>query len=129
MAVVISSLVFTKKDIAGNSFVEGYFLVEFRDAGYTPGGEAMDLSSFMRRAEFVQATPASGALDYEARPSYTDYPGNAGSGRVTLHYLRSSLGISIISGTVNIAPAQLRAELLSGVAVSGARAIVHAIGA
>lgn len=169
MSTVVSSLIFTRKDIAGNPHVEGYFLVEFRDARYTPGGESVDLSAYMRRIEFVQTQPVSGILDYEPRPSMTDYPGNAGSGRMTLHYLRSSivtihmsgLGIQILSGqslalsgalisgqgvqsntllsvlfsgllvaitSGSIAPGQIRTEILSGTAVSGTRAVIHALG-
>ena len=157
MAIVVSGIVFTRSDNAGNPWTEGYFLIEFRDARYTPGGEAMDLSAYMRRVEFMHAQPISGALTYEPRPMATDFPGNAGSGRLTLHYVDSGivtlhvsgLPIQILSGSiVSLASGMSNAgsgriglvgsgafnagivttEILSGTAVSGVRAYIHTLG-
>ncbi len=112
MAVVVSSTVFTEKDISGNPHVRGYFLIEFRDATYAAGGESLDLSPYMQRVEYVtQPMIASGAVAVEMRANLPDYPGNAGSGRIQAYYAGSSIvtinmsgiGVSIASGQVLVA--------------------------
>lgn len=157
MAVIISSLLFTKLDINGNRWVDGYLLVEYRDAGYSPGGENIDLTSRFRRVEHIEAFPASGVLDYNPRANYGDLPGNAGSGRLQLFYGGSGnininisgLPVSILSGTILsfasgvmhggsgrlafggsgfINAGQVQTEILSGIAVSGIRAKIYVLG-
>ena len=156
MGVLISPIVRTVRDIQGNEAVDVYSIYEYRDAGIQPGGETIDLSPYMRRAEYIHAQPVSGVFLYEPRPNATDFPGNPGSGRMELYYTGSGLvtvnvsglAITILSGhpflisgfigpvsgriavqgsgsfAVGLAPIQL----LSGTAVSGVRAYVHAFG-
>jgi len=156
LGTLISPIVLTRRDVAGNSFVDVYSIFEYRDAGIQPAGESIDLSSYMRRVEFIHAQPISGAFLYEPRPNATDFPGNAGSGRMELYYIGSGLvtlnvsGIPITivsghpflisgfigpvsgviartaSGAFNASITQI--QVLSGTAVSGARAYVHAFG-
>ena len=152
MGVLISPIVLTRRDVAGNEYVDLYSIYEYRDAGIQPTGEAVDLSAFMRRVENIHAQPVSGVLLYEPRPNATDFPGNAGSGRMELYYLGSGvlqisgLAITIISGHPflvsgfigpvsgriavqgNVNAGLAMAPLLSGTAVSGARAYIHAFG-
>jgi hypothetical protein len=156
VGVLISPIVRTVRDIQGNEAVDVYSIYEYRDAGIQPGGETIDLSPYMRRAEFIHAQPVSGVFLYEARPNATDFPGNPGSGRMELYYTGSGivtlaisgLGIQVTSGqtftvsgvlplisgrlviggsgtfAVGLNPIQL----LSGTAVSGVRAYIHAFG-
>lgn len=164
MGVLISPIVRTSRDIAGNPLVEVYSIFEYQSTGILPTGESIDLSNYMRRVEYVQAQPISGALLHEPRPNASDFPGNAGSGRMELHSTGSGLvtlnisglPIQIVSGaatgvaasglfaTSNVLPALSgrigvvgsgafngyiqRTALLSGTAVSGARAYIHAFG-
>lgn len=100
MATVISSVLFTQTDDRGNRWVNGYFLAEFRDALYTPGGENLNLSSFMRRVDHIAAYPASGVLEYQPRPNYGDFPAQAGSGRMQLWYGGSGIVTLNISGAL-----------------------------
>ena len=158
MGTLISPIVFTKRDIAGNAFTEVLAIYEYRDAGIQPGGEAIDLSAYMRRVEMVTAQAISGALLNDPRPNATDFPGNAGSGRMELYTLGSGLvnvnisglPVSILSGTIiSFASGVMHggsgrlafggsgffnintapnAQLLSGTAVSGTRAYIRAFG-
>ncbi len=103
---VISAIVFTKRDIAGNNWVEAWILWEHTQAGYTPSGENINLTPYFTRVEMAMARPASGALNYSPVPTGGDWPGNAGSGRMSLFYaasgviVASGVGISIASGVV-----------------------------
>ena len=156
MGVLISPIVLTRRDEAGNPFVDLYSIYEYRDAGIQPTGEAVDLSAYMRRVEYLHAQPVSGAFLYEPRPNATDFPGNAGSGRMELYYLGSGLvtlnisglAVNVISGHPFIVSGVIGAmsgrigvtgsgafnasiaqtQILSGTAVSGARAYIHAFG-
>lgn len=156
MAVVISPIVRTMVDGAGNPMTELYGIVEFRDAGHLPAGEAFDLSAYMRRTEYLFMQPISGALYYEPRVVAGDFPGNAGSGRLTLFSLASGIvtlnisgvGISLtsgqtftVSGVLGLISGLLvrgasgafnasldQAQILSGTAISGVRAYFHALG-
>ena len=156
MGVLISPIVFTKRDIAGNQFTEVLSIYEYRDAGLQPGGEAIDLSAYMRRVENIHAQAISGVLLNDPRPNATDFPGNAGSGRMELYTLGSGLvtvnisGLPItilsghpflvsgfigpVSGRLNIGGSGFfnfntaNAQLLSGTAVSGTRAYIRAFG-
>lgn len=111
---IISSIVFTKKDLTGNNWVETWLLWEFTQAGYTPGGENINLTPYFSRVEMAQAQSVSGAIEFTARHNAADLPGNAGSGRVQL--------MRVVSGAGNFI------EVVSGAAVSGARAYIHALG-
>ena len=160
MGTLISPIVLTRRDVQGNEYVDVYSIFEYRDAGIQPTGESIDLSNFMRRVENIHAPPISGALLYDPRPNATDFPGNAGSGRMELHSLVSGivtlnvsgLPIQILSGAISnlsglgglpggitIASGRLgltgsgafnagiqMGSLLSGTAVSGARAYIRA---
>jgi hypothetical protein len=152
VGVLISPIVLTRRDVQGNEFVDLYSIYEYRDAGIQPTGEAIDLSNFMRRVENIHAQPVSGVLLYEPRPNATDFPGNAGSGRMELYYLGSGvlqisgLAITIVSGHPflisgfigpvsgriavqgNVNAGLAMTPVLSGTAVSGARAYIHAFG-
>ena len=158
MGTLISPIVFTRKDDAGNPSVEVLAIFEYRDAGLQPGGESIDLSNYMRRVEMVQAQAISGALLNEPRPNATDFPGNAGSGRMELYTLGSGLvnvnisglPVTILSGTIlSFASGVMHGgsarltfggsgffaintatptQLLSGTAVSGTRAYIRAFG-
>mgnify|MGYP001596690385 FL=1 len=156
MGTLISPLVFTKRDIAGNAFTEVLAIFEYTSAGILPTGESIDLSNFMRRVEMIQAQAISGALLNDPRPNATDFPGNAGSGRMELYTLGSGLvnvnisGLPItilsghpflvsgfigpVSGRLNIGGSGFfnfntaNAQLLSGTAVSGTRAYIRAFG-
>jgi hypothetical protein len=110
MGSIISSLVFTRKDDRGNPITEAYLLWEFRDANYTPGGENINLTSLFRRVEHIAMWPASGALEYNPRPNYGDFPANAGSGRVQLWYSASGIVTLNISG--------LPVQILSGTSLT-----------
>ena len=116
MAVVISATVRTFRDVQGNSQIQGNFLIEFRDATYFAGlGENIDLSPYMQRVEYVTAQPAqllSAAVRYFPQPNYTAYPVLAGSGNIQLFHAVSGL-----------------LEVVSGNAVSGARAVLTVWGA
>ena len=156
MGTLISPIVFTRRDDAGNPHVEVLSIFEYTSAGILPTGESIDLSNFMRRVEYVQATPISGATFFDPRPNATDFPGNAGSGRMELYSPGSGLvtinisglAITIISGhpfliSGFIGPVSGRiavqgsgafnaglvnASLISGTAVSGTRAYIRAFG-
>lgn len=158
MAVIVSSILFAKQDIQGNRYTDGYLLVEFRDTGYMPGGEVIDLTANFNRIEHIEAFPASGALEYNPRVNQGDFPANAGSGRVQAWYLGSGvlnlnisgLPVSILSGTILSfasgimhggsgrlafggsgfvnAGALVPTEVLSGVALSGMRTKLYVLG-
>lgn len=158
MGVIISSILFAKEDIQGNRYTDGYLLYEFRDTGYSPGGEIMDLTNFFTRLEHIEAFPASGALEYNPRVNQGDFPTNAGSGRVQAWYFGSGLlnlnisgiPVSILSGTILSfasgvmhggsgrlafggsgfinAGALVPTEVLSGVALSGMRTKLYVLG-
>lgn len=157
MGTLISPITFTKRDVAGNAFVEVLSIFEYTSAGILPVGESIDLSNYMRRVEMIQAQPISGVFLYEARPNATDFPGNAGSGRMELYYGGSStininisgLPVSILSGTLVSFSSGLshggsgrlafggsgfmnaglaNVQVLSGTAVSGTRAYIRAFG-
>ena len=157
MGVLISPIVRTTRDDAGNPMVDVYAIFEYRDAGILPTGEAIDLSPYMRRTEYIFTGPVSGALLHEPRANATDFPGNAGSGRMELYSMGSGivtlnisgLPIQILSGSIISLASGLnnpgsgrigliasgafnagiqRAALLSGTAVSGVRAYIHAFG-
>ena len=157
MGTIISPIVFTKRDIAGNAFTEVLAIFEYRAAGLLPAGESIDLSPYMRRVEYIQAQAISGVLLNDPRPNATDFPGNAGSGRMELYTLGSGLvnvnisglPVSILSGTIiSFASGAMHggsarltfggsgffnfdtgnAQLLSGTAVSGTRAYIRAFG-
>ena len=156
MAVVISPIVRTIRAEGGHPFTELYGIVEFRDANHAPTGEAFDLSAYMRRVEYIYMQPISGALYYQPRVVGGDYPGNAGSGRLTLYYAGSGivtlnisgLGIQLTSGQTFTVSGVLplisgllvrgasgafnlgidQVQILSGVAISGVRAYFHALG-
>ena len=162
MGTLISPIVLTRRDVQGNEWVDVYSIYEYRDAGISPGGEAIDLTPYMRRVENIHAQPISGILIYEPRPNATDFPGNAGSGRMELWSLGSGivtlnisgLQIQILSGNISnlsglgglpggatIASGRIGVtgsgafnasiqftQILSGTAVSGARAYIHAFG-
>lgn len=164
MGVLISPIVRTTRDDAGNPMVDVYAIYEFRTSGILPTGEFIDLSNYMRRTEYLQTQAISGALLHEPRPNATDFPGNAGSGRLELYSQGSGLvtlnisglQLNILSGqatgvaasgifaTSNLLPAISgrigvvgsgafngyiqRTALLSGTAVSGVRAYIHAFG-
>lgn len=154
MAAVISSLVYTVKDLQGNNRVEGWILCEFREQ-YLPGGVAIDLRSSFRYINTWEATPASGAVYVLPVAADDSYPGaNTQSGRVVVWGLASNaFSVVVLSGTV-IATSGINsglasglrtvvtgisgsieaglntpfAELLSGVQLSGARYKLHVIG-
>ena len=162
MGTLISPIVFTRRDDAGNPWVEVFSIFEYTSAGLLPTGESIDLSPYMRRVENILAQPISGILLYDPRPNATDFPGNAGSGRMELHSLVSGivtlnisgLPIQILSGNISnlsglgglpggatIASGRIgltgsgafnagiqMGSLLSGTAVSGARAYIRAFG-
>ena len=158
MGTIISPRVFTTRDDAGNPEVTVVGIFEYRDAGLQPGGESIDLSPYMRRVEMIFAQPISGALLNDPRPNATDFPGNAGSGRMELYTLGSGLvnvnisglPVSILSGTIiSFASGVMHGgsarltfggsgffaintatptQLLSGTAVSGTRAYIRAFG-
>ena len=159
MAVVISSVLFTKKDVAGNPWTEAWAVIEFRDANYSPGGENLALANEFSRIEYILVTPLSGNNNYRPETNMGDYPTNGGSGRLQLYYMASGsvalnvsgLPIQILSGTTltlasgntasgpfsgrigiaasgNLAVGLLPVEILSGTAVSGTRALIHALG-
>lgn len=164
MGVIVSSLLFTKADIAGVMWTEGWFVAEFRDTGgassgvgYQGGGELFDLSAYYRNLQHWQALPLSGVSAYRPEPNYTDVPtGFPGSARIRLMGLGiSGITVQILSGqqafqSGAILSAQasgqifLRAlsgvlvgdvgtgaaptELLSGVAISGTRVLLHTMG-
>lgn len=119
MGIVVSGIIFTRRDVQGQRYVEAWATVEFRDplSGYRPGGESFDFTvsggAGMRRIERLMVTPVSGVLNpaYQVQPQYADFPGNAGSGRLTIH--------ALLSGAVDI---------ISGISVSGVRANVHILG-
>jgi hypothetical protein len=98
MAVVISSRTVQMIDAVGGRLTQGFFLVEYRDANYTPGGENLVLNSYFRNIEHITAAPASGALEYTPRPNYGDFPTNGGSGRLQLWYSASGLVTLNVSG-------------------------------
>lgn len=125
MGTVISPIVLTRRDVAGNPYVDVYSIFEYTSAGILPTGESLDLSPYMRRVEYLMAQPISGALLHMPRPIATDFPGNAGSGRMGLFYIGS--GTITVSGIVN-AGALTMTAVLSGVPVSGTRAYIHAFG-
>jgi hypothetical protein len=114
MGSIISPTVRTTQDLAGNHLTQVWATYEYTSAGILPTGETIDLSPYMRRVEMVQATPASGALVYTPMAHGTDFPGNAGSGRMVL----TRPGLSGVGGIL----------VASGVAVSGTRAYIHAFG-
>ena len=119
MGIVVSGVTFTRRDVNGNRWVETWATVEFRDplSGYRPGGESFDFTvsggAGMRRIERLLVTPVSGVLNpqYIAQANFADFPGNAGSGRLTVH--------ALLSGAVDI---------ISGISVSGIRANVIILG-
>ena len=157
MAIVVSSRIFTMVDVAGNPASMGFYTIEFRDANYTTPGEAMDLSATMRWVEYVITQPLSGTNLFDPRVVQGDFPGNAGSGRLSLYYQASGivtlnisgLAINVLSGSVFITSGFGQAmsgrigvtgsgafnagltplELLSGTAVSGTRAALFVLGA
>ena len=156
MGTLISPIVFTRRDIAGNQYAEVLAIYEYRDAGLQPTGEAIDLSAYMRRVEMIQAQPISGAFLYDPRPNATDFPGNAGSGRMELYYggsstillnisgagvqitsgqtfavsgvLRLISGLLVLGGSGALAAGLASVQILSGTAVSGTRAYIRAFG-
>ena len=156
MGTLISPLVFTKVDQGGNHWTEVYSIFEYTSAGILPTGESIDLSSLMRRVEYITAQLISGQNDFMPVPNATDFPGNAGSGRMRLYAGASGIvtlnisgaGIQITSGQTFQVSGVLPlisgllvlgasgafnagrefTTLLSGTAVSGARAYIHAIG-
>lgn len=155
MATIISARIHTLKDEAGNPLTLGWLLVEFRDAGYLPGGEVLDLSTRFRRVEEVLLNPASGALNYWPVVNQADFPGDPRSGRLQLHYIGSAAvtvntsgqNITVTSGqdqpfsgetavwsgqltqqATAWRPETALAELRSGIAVSGTRAKVFVLG-
>lgn len=156
MAVVVSPIVITTRDAAGNPWTMLHAIFEYRDANHPPTGETIDLSPYLRRVEYMQLTPISGALYYQPRPVAGDYPGNAGSGRLTLYYLASGIATLNISGLqINVLSGALQPrsgyidalsgriavtgsgafnagidmmQILSGVAISGVRAYASVLG-
>lgn len=157
MAVIVSPIVVTTHDAAGNPYTELHGIVEYRDAGHLPTGEVFDMSAFLRRIEYMSLTPISGALYYQPRPVAGDYPGNAGSGRLTLYYMSSGIVtlnisglpvqvlsgsiVSLASGMSNAASGRIgltgsgafnagidMMQILSGVAISGVRAYARILG-
>lgn len=116
---VISSLVTTFMDKAGNPRTDGWFLTELT-SGYIPGGLQVDLTNWFRRIESLQVEQASGLISsfMWAKPNEVDFPGDPASGRVELWR-----GLSTGSGAVVTA-----SEALSGNAVSGSRVRLHVIG-
>lgn len=110
MAVVVSSLTFVKVSTGGTPVTEGYFLIEYRAAGYRPGGEFVDLSPYFRNIQMAITQPVSGALMHVARPNGADFPSGTTpvSARFELHYMASSIvtinmsgiGIRVASGTL-----------------------------
>mgnify|MGYP001582526345 CR=1 FL=1 len=115
---VISAILHTTLDVAGNPRQEGWFLVEFANASYQPGGEVLSLANYFRRVETMQAEMASGAIYSLVKPNEADYPGNPASGRLELWRLNS--------GGSGVASNYLQA--VSGLAVSGVRARLHVLG-
>lgn len=151
---VISATVYQLLDAAGNPRTEGWFLYEFTGT-YNPGGEAVNLSSYMRRVEGMLMNPASGALNYIPFPNETDLPADARSGRAQLFFMgsgavtvnTSGVNVTITSGqdqtlsgetavwsgqmTAQVTawdPNRAFAEVVSGVAISGTRARIFAMG-
>jgi len=114
MGVIISPIVRTTLDVAGNAMVDVYGVFEYRATGILPTGESLDLSAYMRRVEQVQVNRISGAITHVPQVNATDYPGDAGSGRMEL-YITPASGLAAVA-------------LASGTAVSGARAYIHAFG-
>ena len=106
MGTLISPITFTRRDDAGNPWVEVFSIFEYTSAGILPTGESIDLSPYMRRVENILAQPISGILLYDPRPNATDFPGNAGSGRMELH--------SLVSGIVTLNISGLQIQILSG---------------
>jgi len=113
MGVLISPLVRTVKDVAGNSSTEVWSIYEYQAANIGVG-DSIDLSAFMRRVEYINVTPISGAILHIPKPFASDFPGNAGSGRMEVH----RVGGSGLEGSL----------MQSAFAVSGMRAYIHAFG-
>lgn len=154
---IVSSLVYTMQDIAGNKRTEGWFLCEYRDATYSTGGEIVDLGAYFRHAEVLQASPVSGAINLIPQINEADYPADGaalGSGRVQMlrpaasglgGYIASgwqpflsgtflsgitsglTLGI-LVSGALRIAGPVNFEELTNGLAASGVRYRLHVVG-
>lgn len=155
MGNIISARIHTLRDEAGNPLIQGWLLLEFRDAGYAPGGEVFDLSSRFRRIEEVMVDMASGALNYLPQVNQGDYPGDPRSGRLQLWYIGSGAvtvntsgqGIDVLSGQTQALsgvtgvwsgryltqatawrPEAAFSEVRSGLAISGTRAKVFVLG-
>lgn len=164
MGVVVSSLLFTKADIAGVLWTEGWFVAEFRDTGgatsglgYQGGGELFDLTAYYRRLEHWQALPLSGVSAYRPEPNYTDVPtGFPGSARIRLMGMGiSGVVVNILSGQIafqsgailsaqvsgqvflkalsgalqaDVGTGTAPTELVSGIAISGTRILLHTLG-
>lgn len=151
---IISADVYVLKDMAGNPRTHGWFLYEFQGT-YVDGGIAADLSTYMRRVMGIMANPASGALKYIPFPNEVDFPADARSGRVQLFFMgsgavtvnTSGVNVTITSGqnqplsgvtavwsgqmtgqAVAWDPNRAFAEVVSGIAVSGTRARLFALG-
>lgn len=103
---IVSTLAFTKRDIMGNHWTEGWYTVEFQDAGYLGGGEAFDFTRHFKRIEAIMVTPISGAHNNRVQPNQADFPGNASGLRLQAFNLASAVvvasgvGISLVSGTL-----------------------------
>jgi len=152
MGAVISALVYTLIDQGGNPRKEGWFLWEFRE-DYSGGGITIDVGNYFRHVEQMLVNPASGAIDYLPKANDASLPGvvQSGSPRIELWTVVSGVintsgqNITVLSGQTQIAsgytdiwsgrltqqsyaPARGFDELASGIAVSGVRARVFALG-
>lgn len=78
MGVVVSALVYTQKDVAGNPRTEAWLTLEFSGV-YATDGQFFDLSPYFRRIEHAAVFPMSGG---EARAPI--------SGAATVHVASGS---------------------------------------
>ena len=105
---VIDAGAITLLGVDGERTTEAWITYEFRGT-YATGGNVIDLSPWLRRAEIVTATPMSGSRYHIPLPNDSDFPGDPTSGRIKL--LNSGL-----------------LEVANLTAVSGVRARVVALG-
>ena len=111
---VVSSLVYTTKDEGASPRSTGWFLYELTSS-YIGGGLVADLGDYFRRVERGMAEMASGSGMLVPVWYAGDHPGDPNSGRIQLF----GVGGGTTSGLV---------EMASGVAISGARAVLTVIG-
>ena len=123
---IISSLVYTTVDQAGNPRTEGWFLVEYQELTYATGGGGLDLSGTYTFIDTVHTESASGAFTFLPRANDVDLPASTQSGANSVTSLRLQEFIGAASGTVGAASGFT--ELANGTAISGTRMRLHVVG-